>query len=129
MTQPLRTRIAQSSAIALVLALTAGSAVAAGLAPKSETTNAPKTALVVAGAAANDTHDLAQARSAHADLRVVHANAEELGVTHMLAARGYDRVVVVGVDERTAVKPVRAKYPGTRFVAAPSVEDALRRIG
>jgi len=125
MTTPLRTKIAALAAI--VLALTAGSAVAAGLAQTAPPANA-KTALVVAGAAASDTDGLAQARHTHADLRVVHANAEQLGVTHMLAAHGYDRVVVVGVDERTAVKPVQAKYPGTRFVAATSVEDALRRI-
>ena len=126
MTSPLRNRIAQVTAI--VLALTAGSAVAAGFAQTAQMTSAPKTALVVAGPAATDTDGLAEARHAHADLRVVPTNAEELGVTHMLAARGYDRVVVVGVDERTAVKPVRAKYPDTRFVAAASVKDALRQI-
>jgi basic membrane lipoprotein Med (substrate-binding protein (PBP1-ABC) superfamily) len=126
MTTPLRTKIAVLTAT--VLAVTAGSAVAAGLAQTAENTGA-KTALVVAGAAASDKDGLAEARQdAHADLRVVRTNAEELGVTHMLAARGYDRVVTVGVDERTAVKPVRAKYPDTRFEAATSVQDALRRI-
>ena len=69
-----------------------------------------------------------KARDAHADLRVVRTYAEELGVTHMLAAQGYDTVVMLGVDERTAGKPVRAKYPDTRFEAATSVDDALRRI-
>jgi hypothetical protein len=126
MTTPLRTRVAQI--VAIVLAVMAGSAVAAGLAQTAETTRAPKTALVVAGAAASDTDTLAEARDAHADLRVVHTTAEVLGVTHMLAARGYDRVVTVGVDERTAVKPVREKYPDTRFEAATSVADALWRV-
>src|SRR4051794_8444668 len=126
MTHPLRISIAH--VVAIALALTAGSAVAAGLAQTAET-HQPKLALVVAGNAANDKDALAKARGAHADLRVVQRYAEELGVTHMLAAQGYDTVVTLGVDERTAVKPVRAKYPDTRFEAATSVDDALRRIG
>ena len=52
------------------------------------------------------------------DLRVVQRDAEQLGVLHTLAARGYDRVFTVGVDRRTAIAPVAEKYPRTRFVAA-----------
>jgi basic membrane lipoprotein Med (substrate-binding protein (PBP1-ABC) superfamily) len=125
MTNPLRISIAQ--VVAIGLAFTAGSAVAAGLANNPQT-HQPRTALVVAGNAANDKTTLAHAREADADLRVVHRNAEELGVTHMLAAQGYDTVVTLGVDERTAVKPVQAKYPDTHFVAVTSVQDALREL-
>ena len=50
--------------------------------------------------------------------RVVKTNAEQLGVILMLAARGYDEVVTVGVDRRTAIAPVAEKYPRVRFVAA-----------
>ena len=36
----------------------------------------------------------------------------------MLAARGYDKVLTVGVDRRIAITPVEKKFPHTRFVAA-----------
>ncbi|MDA0181549.1 hypothetical protein OJ997_14685 [Solirubrobacter phytolaccae] len=104
------------AAVAGVLAVFAGSAIA------SPEDNRSKGAIVVAGSAATDKAALA---SAHAvadatgsDLKVVKTNAEQLGVIHMLAARGYDTVVTVGVDRRTAVAPVADKYPRVRFVAA-----------
>ena len=44
--------------------------------------------------------------------------ADQLGVTHVLAASGYDEVITVGVDRRIAIAPVAARYPETRFVEA-----------
>jgi basic membrane lipoprotein Med (substrate-binding protein (PBP1-ABC) superfamily) len=114
MTPPIRTRIAQFAAIAL--ALFAGSAVAAALAstPASDGT---QRALVIAGPAAEHPGAAkALAAEAHAEVRVVHATADQLGVAHMLAARGYDTVMTVGVDREHAIAPVARKYPETRFV-------------
>jgi hypothetical protein len=106
---------------AAVLALFAGSAVAAALAETAETTK-PKVALVVAGSAATQPAVLASARETaertHAQLRVVPTAAEELGVTHLLAANHYDTVITFGVDRRIAIDPVAARYPETRFVEA-----------
>jgi basic membrane lipoprotein Med (substrate-binding protein (PBP1-ABC) superfamily) len=53
-----------------------------------------------------------------AELRVTRTPTEQLSVTHYVAARGYDLVVGVGLDERVAVTPVAAKYPHTQFLAA-----------
>jgi hypothetical protein len=115
MTRSFRTRIAVTTAIAL--AALAGSAVAATLGHSAKTPNA-KSAIVIAGSAANDAQLIERAREQDPDTRVVHSNAEELGVTLMLAARGYDEVVTVGVDRRTAIAPVERHYPNTRFVVA-----------
>lgn len=104
------------AAVAGVLAVFAGSAIASPEDTRS------KGAIVVAGAAATDKAVLAQAHAAAdatgADLKVVRTDAEQLGVIHLLAARGYDEVVTVGVDRRTAIAPVAGKYPHVRFVAA-----------
>jgi basic membrane lipoprotein Med (substrate-binding protein (PBP1-ABC) superfamily) len=104
------------AAVAGVLAVFAGSAIASPEDTRS------KGAIVVAGAAANDKVVLAQAHAVaeatDSDLKVVKTDAEQLGVVHMLAARGYDEVVTVGVDRRTAIAPVAGKYPHVRFVAA-----------
>ena len=51
----------------------------------------------------------------HAQLRVVPTTAQELGVTHLLAASHYDEVTTVGVDRRIAVDPVAERFPETRF--------------
>ena len=51
-------------------------------------------------------------------MRVVKTSSDQLGVTHMLAAKGYDKVLTVGVDRRIAITPVEKKFPHTRFVAA-----------
>ena len=75
---------------------------------------------------ANDARLIEQARSAGKDVRVVNSYADQLGVTHMLAARGYDEVVTVGVDRRTAIAPVERRYPDTRFVVADD-GDLTRR--
>jgi hypothetical protein len=104
------------AAVAGVLAVFAGSAIAS---PEREPS---RTAIVVAGTAAADRDALVNAHAVadaiDADLKVVKTSAEQLGVIHMLAARGYDKVVTVGVDRRTAVAPVAGKYPHVRFVAA-----------
>jgi basic membrane lipoprotein Med (substrate-binding protein (PBP1-ABC) superfamily) len=115
MTKPLRTRFARlASAAAAVLAAFAAVATLAHTAEETQ----PKTALVIAGKAAVDPALVAKARNADADLRVVKVNADTLGVTLMLAARGYGEVVTVGVDRRTAIEPVARRYPDTRFVVA-----------
>ena len=117
MTKTIQTRFALLAAIAL--ALFAGSAIA------SPEDNTSQRAIVVAGAAAKDEAALTQAHAVaeatDADLKVVKTNAEQLGVVHMLAAREYDTVVTIGVDQRSAIAPVSEKYPHVRFVAAKAV--------
>ena len=79
--------------------------------------------VVVVDAAAGEAV-LAEARAAvaaagdGAQLRVPRTATEQLSVTHLFAARGYGRVVGVGLDRRVAVAPVASHYPGTRFVSA-----------
>jgi basic membrane lipoprotein Med (substrate-binding protein (PBP1-ABC) superfamily) len=111
-----RNRLAQFVGVAL--ALFAGSAVAAGLAQTSE--DGRKVAIVVAGRAAEQPSVVARARAAADDtgaqLRVTHTTADQLAVTHLLAASGYDEVLTVGVDRRIAIDPVEARFPETRFV-------------
>src|SRR5689334_18089783 len=89
MTRSFRTRVAAYTAVAL--AALAGSAVAATLGHPAKTHNA-KSAMVIAGDAANDAQLIERARQQDPDTRVVHSYAEQLGVTVMLAARGYDEV-------------------------------------
>ena len=117
MIRTIQTRIALPGAIAL--ALFAGSAIA------SPEDNTSQRAIVVAGVAANDKAALTQAHAVadatDADLKVVKRSAEQLGVVHMLAARGYDTVVTVGVDRHSAIAPVAEKYPRVRFVAAEAI--------
>jgi basic membrane lipoprotein Med (substrate-binding protein (PBP1-ABC) superfamily) len=110
-------RVRQFAVVAL--ALFAGSAVAAGLAHTAEN-DRPKVAIVVAGQAAEQSAVVESARrlaaAEGAQLRVPRTTADELGVTHLLAASGYDQVITVGVDRRVAIAPVAARYPETRFV-------------
>jgi basic membrane lipoprotein Med (substrate-binding protein (PBP1-ABC) superfamily) len=81
----------------------------------------PKVAVVVAGQAAEQPSVVARARDIAADrgaqLRVTHTTADELGVTHLLAAQRYDEVLTIGVDRRIAIDPVAARYPDTHFIA------------
>jgi basic membrane lipoprotein Med (substrate-binding protein (PBP1-ABC) superfamily) len=118
MNRTTRTRVAVSTAIAT--AALAGSAVAATLGHTADrrSSDTGSKAIVIAGQAADDAQLVERARRINPDLRVVHTNAEQLGVTVMLAARGYDEVVTVGVDRRTAIAPVQRRYPDTRFVVA-----------
>ena len=86
-------------------------------------------ALVVAGAAANDPAALAQARGRRRAQRTQTERREDerrAARRHaMLAARGYDTVVTVGVDRHSAIAPVEEKFPRDRFVAArPMAADA-----
>ncbi len=43
---------------------------------------------------------------------------EQLSVTHLLAAKGYDAVIGVGLDDASPSTPVAERYPGTRFADA-----------
>jgi basic membrane lipoprotein Med (substrate-binding protein (PBP1-ABC) superfamily) len=118
--------IRMTKTIQIRLALAAGiAAVFAGSAIASPEDNPAQTAIVVAGTAATDRAVLTQAHAVadatDADLKIVRRNAEELGVVHLLAARGYDTVVTIGVDQRHAISPVSEKYPRVRFVAAKAV--------
>ena len=80
--------------------------------------------VVVDATAGVDPAVLAEAEAAvaaagpDAQLRVTRTPTEQLSVTHYFAATGYRLVVGVGLDRDTAVAPVAAKYPRTRFVAA-----------
>ena len=99
--------------LGVVLAL-----VAVGLAQSAPTQ--PKVAYVVSGDAAEQPAVIARVRTLAehdgAQLRVTHTTADQLGVTHLLAASGYDQVKTVGVDRRIAIDPVAARFPETRFV-------------
>ncbi len=57
-----------------------------------------------------------RATGADGDYRITRTPTEALSVTHLLAAEGYDTVIVDGIDERVAVAPVAERYPATRFV-------------
>jgi basic membrane lipoprotein Med (substrate-binding protein (PBP1-ABC) superfamily) len=126
MTEPFRNRVA--TFVGVVLALLAGSAVAAGLA-RTDRGDQPRVALVVAS---ENPAVLASARSAasrtRAQLRVPRTAAEQLGVTHILAARGYDAIVTVGVDRALAIAPVAARYPDVRFVETDATGSGLERV-
>jgi hypothetical protein len=80
--------------------------------------------VVVDATAGQDPAVLAEAEAAvaasdgEATLRVPRTATEQLSVTHLFAAKGYDVIVGVGLDDRIAVDPVAAKYPHTRFLAA-----------
>jgi len=52
---------------------------------------------------------------AEGELRVTRTPTEQLSVTHYFAAQEYDTVVGVRLDAATAVTPVKARFPATRF--------------
>jgi hypothetical protein len=116
--------------IAGVLALT----VVSGL-QSAETAPDRRAVVVVDAAAARDPAVLAEARAAvdaaggDAQLRVPRTPTEQLSVTHLFAAGGYELVVGIGLDRRVAVTPVAERFPHTTFVtAAPGqVARALER--
>ena len=116
----------------VVLALLASSAVAVALAQTSDGAR-PQVGVLVAGQAAESPAVVARAKAAaaatNADIRIAHTTADQLGVTHLLAARGYETIVTVGVDRRIAITPVAKRYPGTRFVETDSnqLDRALSR--
>jgi hypothetical protein len=69
----------------------------------------------------------ALAERAHAQLRIPRTEGEELGVTHLFAARRYATVIAVDLDARVAIAPVKARYPSTRFVPAAPTGIAIER--
>jgi hypothetical protein len=71
----------------------------------------------------------AERTGADVRLRLPRTSAEQLGSTHLFAARGYDLVIGAGISRRTAVAPVAARYPQTRFalVAPDGIAPALAR--
>ena len=73
-------------------------------------------ALVARATAATRRAD--RAPGVEAQLRVTRTPTEQLSVTHLFAASGYDVVVGAGLDRRIAVAPVTARFPDTRFVLA-----------
>jgi hypothetical protein len=104
------------------LAVLAGAAQAAG---GDDSPARRGVAVVIAGEAAQR-EDLISALKG-VPVRVPRSAAEQLAVTHLLAARGERTVVGVGLDRRVAVAPVAKRYPGTRFVTAPATARALAR--
>jgi hypothetical protein len=79
-----------------------------------------KTVVVLGGDAAKSPAAIEQAKAAvarmdGATLRVPQSSTEELGVTHLFAARGYDTIVAIDLDRRVSVDPVAERYPGVRF--------------
>jgi len=86
--------------------------------------------VVVDTTAGQDPAVVAEARAAvarsrgDAELRVTRTPTEQLSVTHYFAARGYDLVVGVGLDQRVAAAPVARKFPHTHFLAARPGEIA-----
>ena len=119
MTRTIRNRIAQF--VGVVLALFAGSAVAAAVA-QTESAK-PEVVLLVAGKAAENPHVLARAKAATdrtgAQLRVAHTTADQLGVTHLFAARGYDD------DRHRRSRPPDRRRPRRR----PLPRRSVRRHG
>ncbi len=103
----------------LVAAVLAAALVPPAAAPES----APRFA-IVADAASGATPAQAaaavaareRATGAEGDYRITRTPTEALSVTHLLAAEGYDTVIVDGIDERVAVAPVAERYPATEFV-------------
>ena len=68
--------------------------------------------------AAAAVRDRERATGAEGEFRIARTPTEQLAVTHLFAAKGYDTVVGIGLDERVAVDPVAERFPGTRFVSA-----------
>jgi ABC-type sugar transport system substrate-binding protein len=83
---------------------------------------APERRVVVVVDASAGPAALAEARAAveaagdGVQLRVPRTPTEQLAVTHLFAARGFD-VIGVDLDRDVAVTPVAEKYSGTQFVA------------
>jgi len=78
-----------------------------------------KTVIVLGGQAAHSPAQIERAQAVAertgAQLRVPQTSTEELGVTHLFAARGYDTIVAVDLDRHVSVDPVAERYPGVRF--------------
>jgi hypothetical protein len=117
----------------LVPSLLAGAALAATVAGFAQGAEGGwRDTVVVLGGRAAESPALIERASAladraHAQLRVPRTAGDELGVTHLFAARHYATVIAVDLDARVAVAPVQARYPGTRFVEVDPTEGAIAR--
>jgi hypothetical protein len=78
-----------------------------------------KTVLVLGGQAARSPALIERAQAVAertgAQLRVPQTSTDELGVTHLFAARGYDNIVAIDLDRHVSVDPVAERYPAVRF--------------
>jgi hypothetical protein len=117
---------------ATVLAIAAAGCVQA--AAGSRQTLRPKVLVVLGGKAAESPAAIERARAAverahgaEVQLRVPPTATEELGVTHLFAARHYDAVIAVDLDRRVSVDPVAQRYPAVRFVDAGADAGAVER--
>jgi hypothetical protein len=122
-----------SNGIRTLLAAGVAAIAAAGCASVAEG-GQDKVLVVLGGTAAQSPALIEQARDAvanatgvEAQLRVPKTATDELGVTHMAAARHYDEIITVDLDQRVSVEPVAERYPTVRFVATPADGDALAR--
>jgi basic membrane lipoprotein Med (substrate-binding protein (PBP1-ABC) superfamily) len=121
--------------LSILLIAAALGAVAVGGAQGAEGSDA-KVLVVLGGRAAQSPALIERARAAaeraHAQFRVAPTTGDELGTTHLFAARGYTAVVAVDLDARASVAPVAQRYPGTRFVsvapATVAIDRALARL-
>ncbi len=104
-------------AASLVALAAAGCAQAAAEGPKK-----PKVVVVLGGEAARSPALIDRARRAAdragAQLRVPRTSTDELGVTHLFAARGYDTIVGIDLDRHVSVDPVAERYPDVHFVTS-----------
>jgi basic membrane lipoprotein Med (substrate-binding protein (PBP1-ABC) superfamily) len=122
-----------SKSIRTILAAGVAAIAAAGCASVAEG-GQEQVLVVLGGQAAQSPALIEQAREAvenasgaQVQLRVPQTVTDELGVTHMAAARHYDAIIAVDLDKRVAVDPVAKRYPQVRFVATPADGDALAR--
>jgi hypothetical protein len=114
-----------------ILAATVLAAAAAGCAQVAEGSQ-QKVLVVLGGQAAQSPALIERAQQvvaasgdAEVQLRVPQTSTEELGVTHMAAARRYDTVIAVDLDRRVSVDPVAERYPDVRFIDAAADGDAI----
>jgi hypothetical protein len=111
--------------LTIMLATLAVLAGAAGAASGGSPPGRDGVAVVLAGTAAQRTDLIGELKGV--PVRVPRTAAEQLAVTHLLAARGERTVIGVGLDRRVAVAPVAKRYPGTRFETVPADARALAR--
>ena len=114
---PLRTTLA----VAAAALAAAGCAQAAAEGPHHD-----KVVVVLGGEAAKSPAMIEQAQAVvdHIDgaqLRIPQTSTEELGVTHLFAARGYDKIVAIDLDRHVSVDPVGERYPSVRFLVTSHV--------
>jgi basic membrane lipoprotein Med (substrate-binding protein (PBP1-ABC) superfamily) len=106
----------------------AGCATAAAEGPHHD-----KVVVVLGGEAAKSPAMIEQAKAAvarmdDAQLRVPQSSTEELGVTHLFAARGYDTIVAIDLDRHVSVDPVAERYPSVRFIDVTSHVGSKARL-